>query len=73
MYLHLLRHGRCCEARSRQRKPATANSSAPIASGGVPPYTYSTSGTLPPGLTLTSRSGAITGTPTAAGTFNFTV
>ena len=58
---------------SSTAQTAAAYSSAAIASGGVPPYTYSTSGTLPPGLTLTSRSGAITGTPTAAGTFNFTV
>jgi hypothetical protein len=40
------------------------------AAGGTPPYTWS--GTLPVGLTL-SASGAITGVPTAAGTFQFTV
>jgi probable HAF family extracellular repeat protein len=50
-----------------------AYSSAAIASGGVPPYVFSISGSLPPGLALASRSGAISGTPTAAGTFNFTV
>jgi len=51
----------------------TAYSSALIASGGVPPYTYSIiSGSLPPGLSLNSSTGAITGTPTTAGTFNFT-
>jgi probable HAF family extracellular repeat protein len=49
-----------------------AYGSASIASGGVPPYFISTTGALPPGL-LVSRSGAFTGTPTAAGTFNFTV
>ncbi len=32
-----------------------------------------TSGSLPPGLTLNSSTGALTGTPTAAGTFNGTV
>jgi hypothetical protein len=44
------------------------------ASGGVPPYTWSLTGatTLPNGLTLNS-SGQITGTPTAPGTFNFSV
>ena len=43
------------------------------ASGGTGPYTFArTTGTLPPGLTL-SGSGALSGTPTAAGTFNFTV
>jgi probable HAF family extracellular repeat protein len=51
---------------------AVAYSSASIASGGVAPYVFSISGTLPPGL-LASRSGAITGTPTVPGTFNFTV
>lgn len=51
---------------------ATAYSSAAIASGGVPPYAFSISGSLPPGLHA-SGSGVITGTPTGAGTFNFNV
>lgn len=43
------------------------------ASGGFPPYTWSlVSGDLPAGLNLSSE-GVISGTPTAAGTFNFTV
>ena len=43
------------------------------ASGGTPPYTWSLdSGSLPAGLTLNSSTGAITGTPTAAGTSPFT-
>ncbi len=43
------------------------------ATGGVSPYTWSvTVGALPGGLTLSSN-GSITGTPNAAGTFNFTV
>src|ERR1039457_2013957 len=42
------------------------------ASGGVTPYTWSYTGSLPTGLNL-SASGGITGTPTATGTFNFTV
>jgi len=42
--------------------------------GGTSPYTYSLSaGTLPAGLTLNASSGAITGTPTAAGTFTIQV
>src|SRR6266576_2789730 len=45
------------------------------ASGGVPPYAWSVTTaatTFPPGLTLSS-AGQITGTPTAAATYNFTV
>ncbi|GLQ50832.1 putative Ig domain-containing protein [Dyella flava] len=44
------------------------------ASGGVAPYTYAlaSGGILPPGMTLSS-AGAFSGTPTAAGTFTFTV
>ena len=43
------------------------------ASGGPTPYTWSLdSGALPPGLTLGS-DGSISGAPTAAGTFTFTV
>ncbi|MGH9642488.1 MAG: putative Ig domain-containing protein [Terriglobales bacterium] len=50
-----------------------AYNSALVVSGGTPPYTFSiTSGSLPPGLTLNTSTGAITGTPTQAGTFNFT-
>jgi hypothetical protein len=43
------------------------------ASGGASPYTYTvSSGALPAGLAL-STGGALSGTPTAAGTFYFTV
>jgi len=43
------------------------------ASGGTAPYTYAvTAGTLPTNLTLSS-AGVISGTPTASGTFNFTI
>jgi hypothetical protein len=48
-------------------------SSALVASGGVPPYTFSiTAGSLPVGLTLNPTTGAITGVPTEAGHFGFT-
>lgn len=43
------------------------------ASGGIAPYTYAvTSGSLPTGLVL-APNGTLSGTPTAAGTFNITV
>lgn len=44
------------------------------ASGGVQPYTFSiTAGSPPPGLTLNSSTGLLSGTPTQAGTSNFSV
>lgn len=61
--------------------PSTLNSltvGAPVsqtitASGGYGAYTYSiAAGALPPGLTLSS-GGLLSGTPTTAGTYNFTV
>jgi hypothetical protein len=49
------------------------NSSIAV-TGGTGPYTFTVStGTLPAGLTLNSTTGAITGTPTAAGTSGFTI
>jgi uncharacterized repeat protein (TIGR01451 family) len=50
-------------------QPYTAN--LPAVQGGTAPFTWSTPGPLPPGLTL-SPDGAITGTPTSDGTFPFT-
>jgi hypothetical protein len=44
-----------------------------VATGGLPPYTWQiTSGSLPPGLSLSS-TGVISGTPTTAGTSTFTI
>ena len=44
------------------------------ASGGTAPYTFSvSSGALPAGLVLNATTGAISGTPTTAATFNFTI
>lgn len=59
--------------------PATATynlayTGSAAASGGAGALTYSiTSGALPTGLVLNAATGAITGTPTATGTYNFTV
>ena len=55
---------------------STAYSVNVTATGGVTPYTWTmTAGSLPPGLTLTSGSpsATISGTPTATGTFQFTL
>jgi large repetitive protein len=45
-----------------------------VASGGATPYVYTlASGTLPPGLSLNSATGVISGTPTAIGNYSFTI
>ncbi len=42
--------------------------------GGIAPYTLShLSGTLPPGITFNPATNTLSGTPTAAGTYNFTI
>jgi hypothetical protein len=44
------------------------------AQGGTSPYTFAvTSGALPTGTALNSSSGVISGTPSAASTFTFTI
>ncbi|UGQ35176.1 putative Ig domain-containing protein [Janthinobacterium sp. PLB04] len=44
------------------------------AAGGIAPYAYSlSSGTLPTGLVLDAASGIVSGTPTVAGSYNFTL
>lgn len=41
--------------------------------GGLPPYTFSVVGDLPPGLALNSSTGVVSGTPTTPGTYSFSV
>ncbi len=44
-----------------------------VATGGVLPYQFSlASGSLPPGITLSTSTGLLIGTPTTAGTYSFT-
>ena len=51
----------------------TTYSTSLQAGGGTTPYAWSvTAGSLPAGLTLTSATGVISGTPTATGTSSFT-
>lgn len=50
------------------------SASITVASGGTVPYSYAvTAGALPGGLSLNAATGAITGTPSSAGTFNFSI
>ncbi|PIF29581.1 putative secreted protein (IPTL-CTERM system target) [Acidovorax sp. 56] len=52
----------------------TQASTALTASGGTVPYSYAiTVGSLPAGVSLNTATGALSGNPTVAGTFNFTV
>ncbi len=51
-----------------------AYSQTNVASGGTTPYVYSlASGTLPAGTSLDTSTGTVSGTPTAAGPFNYTI
>lgn len=44
------------------------------ATGGTPPYTFAiTLGTLPPGLTLNSATGLVSGTPTQSGNYTLNI
>ena len=45
----------------------------PVVSGGTSPYTWTITGALPAGITLNSGTGQISGAPTTAGSFSFTI
>jgi prepilin-type N-terminal cleavage/methylation domain-containing protein len=57
------------------RTRGVAYSTSFAATGGTSPYTWSWSSAtgLPPGMTLSSTTGTLSGTPTTAGTYTFTV
>jgi len=55
-----------------QGKVGTAYVGALGVRGGVAPYTFSETGSLPAGIALNSSTGALSGTPTASGLFYFT-
>lgn len=61
-----------------QGSPSGAISGQPftfqfMVQGGAAPYVWSTTGTVPPGLTLDSATGALSGTPSQAGNYAFSV
>lgn len=45
----------------------------PTTRGGAAPLVFSWSGTTPPGLAINPATGAVTGTPTQAGTYRFII
>jgi hypothetical protein len=62
-----------CAAVSVGEVGVAFNSGPMTVTGGTKPYTFSIVGTLPAGLTLNTTNGAITGTPTASGSFSIQV
>ena len=44
-----------------------------VTATGTAPFTFSDAGTLPPGLAINPSTGAITGTPAAAGSYSVTL
>lgn len=51
----------------------TVYSAAPALTGGVGPYTFSYTGTIPVGCSFSSASGTVFGTPSTAATYAFTI
>ena len=59
---------------SSNTQVGVAYSQTSSASGGTSPYTFAISaGSLPAGLTLNTSTGTVSGTPTTAGAFSYTV
>ncbi len=63
----------CAAATTASEVGVPFNVPALTVSGGIGPYTFSVVGTLPAGLSLNTATGAITGTPTASGSFSIKV
>ena len=65
---------RCCSPPPPGGEVGVAYSDQLTVTGGTSPFTWSvSSGTLPPGVTLGASTGLLSGTPTTAGTYSFTV
>jgi choice-of-anchor A domain-containing protein len=62
-----------CAAVNTGQVGVAFNSGAMTVTGGTTPYVFAVVGTLPAGLTLDTTTGAVSGTPTAAGTFSVQV
>lgn len=63
-----------CYGQTSTSSGVTCNGEALSESGGTPPYTWGvTAGQIPPGLSLNSSSGLVTGTPTTPGTYSATI
>jgi hypothetical protein len=71
-----MKHGVAAVSLSCSYTPVTSatentayTGATPSASGGTPSYTYSETGSLPTGLSISSSTGIISGTPTVSGAF----
>jgi hypothetical protein len=62
----------CSAVTSWNEGEANFNSGVITVTNGTRPDTFSVVGTLPAGLTLNTTTGAVTGTPTASGSFSIT-
>jgi len=56
-----------------QAKVGVAYNVVPSVSGGTAPYIFTLVGNPPPGITVNQRTGSITGVPTIAGDYSFTL